>query len=201
MLQENEGCLFHLPLSFNGDLSDRVTGNVIELSGNGSMVWDATEGMYLITHPATVGQYVGRIWIGHYPYKFPLDSHTSIGQAKKKSTSGSVSTPYCSTSVGSATQIFYNASQNIANYPASIVKSAVVINHQDQKRWFYQQGAFYREYAEAATWLPSAWNIDGYIYFGYIASSAFYNTQYYIKDLYLFNRVLTAEEIYKIQGY
>ena len=193
----------YIPLSYDGDLIDRVSGNVIELSGNGSMVWDATEGMYLITNPATIGQYVGRIAINNYPYKFPLNSFTSMGQIKRKSTTGYNSTPYCSTTAsGAATQVSYNNSANLANFPANtLVKSANVIDHQNTNRKYYQQGTLYGAVAEHTPYLPSNWSATGYVYFGYVAISNHYNSQYWVKELYLFNRALTAEEIYKIQGY
>lgn len=197
---KNDDLIYYIPLSSNGDLSDRVSGNVIELSGNGSMVWDATEGMYLITNPSTTGQYVGRIAINDYPYRFPLDSFTSIGQLKRKSTSGSRGTPFYNIT-GGAIAIYYNGSQNLANYPNTVVKSCVVIDNQNANRKFYQQGTLYRTYAAASTWLPSSWGADGYIYFGVAFDSSALNTQYWVKEFYLFNRVLAAAEIYKIQGY
>lgn len=195
--------IYYIPLSYEGDLIDRVSGNVIELSGNGSMVWDETEEMYLITNPATTGQYVGRIAINDYPYRFPLDSFTSIGQFKRKSTTGYNSTPCCSTTdSGHAIQVNYNTSANLANFPANtLVKSANVIDHQNTNRKFYQQGTLYGTYAELTSYLPSNWSATGYIYFGFVYAASNYNTQYWVKELYLFNRVLTAEEIYKIQGY
>ena len=204
MLQENEGCLLHLPLSFNGDLSDRITGASLELSGNGSLTWDATEGMYLIKNPATAGQYVARLAIDLYPYRFPYNSFTSIGGIKRKSTSGYHSA-FCNTNVQTtmfAIALNYNGAGNLTNYPANVlVRVASVIDDINNNRKYYQQNSLYNTYSEHSPLLPSNWSYDGYIYIGCSDQSSRYNTEYFVKDYYLFNRVLTAEEIYKIQGY
>ena len=196
MLQENEGCLLHLPLSFDGDLSDRITGAALELSGNGSITWDATGGMYLIKNPATIGQYVARLAIDLYPYKFPTNSFTTIGQIKRKSTSGSQSA-FSKPPIN----VTYNATESLNVYPSTVVNVATVIDDINNNRTYYQNNTLYKTYTETVAYLPSNWSYDGFVYIGYISNSFYYNKEYYIKDYYLFNRVLTAEEIYKIQGY
>ena len=95
----------------------------------------------------------------------------------------------------------YNGSINLADFPNTIVKEASVIDHQNTNRKHYQQGTLYATGSEYTPYLPSNWTANGYVYFGIALATSYYSKQYWVKELYLFNRVLTAEEIYKIQGY
>ena len=82
-----EGLIIHLPLAYDGDLTDKITGNSIQMSGNGSMVWDNTYSAYKITTPSTSDLNVGFLSVDLTPTVFPDDCYfTSLVTFRRIST-------------------------------------------------------------------------------------------------------------------
>ena len=201
------GCVVWLPLSEEGDLQDRISGESLQLSGNGSMTWVASQNMYKIYTPNVQFQYVALLSNGLTNDMFPNNCLTTMSTFKKISTAqyGPL-TQFAPLSTDDNTIISmsptYNASGNASNYPASTLRLARV--ESDQERLFYSNGALTTTLSPAVQILPQNWiQTNGGLMIGYIRSNDIYYKQkeYYIKDIYIFNTKLTLEQIRKIQGY
>lgn len=205
-----EGLIIHLPLAYDGDLTDRITGNTIQLTGDGSMVWDNTYGAYKITTPSTSNKQVGFLSADLTPTVFPDNCYTSLVTFRKISTSSGAGQHYIflnttTNASKQALQCTYNAVSVMTSYPAEFVKLAFVVDPLDTNlRYFFQDGVLYTSSSTYTPYLPSNWGINpatSGVNLGSTSSSSssYYNKQYCIKDLYLFNRALSLDEIKQIQ--
>lgn len=204
-----EGLIIHLPLAYDGDLTDKITGNTIQLTGDGSMVWDNTYGAYKITTPTSANKQVGFLSADLTPTVFPDDCYTSLVTFRKISTQTNSRQFYIilnTTTTGAqpAPTCMYNGASIMNPYPTEFVKLAVVFDPLDTNlRHFYQGGVLYNSYSMHIPYLPSNWGMNpatSGVNLGFSrTNSAYYNKQYCIKDLYLFNRALSLDEIKQIQ--
>lgn len=205
-----EGLIIHLPLAYDGDLTDRVTGNTIQLTGDGSMVWDNTYGAYKITSPQTSNKQVGFLSADLTTMVFADDCYTSLVTFRKISTDSGATQSYIylnttTEAAKGAPVCTYNATTAMTTYPAEFVKLAMVFDPLDTNlRHFFQDGVLYRSYSIFTDFLPSNWGINPATSGVNLGNSrnavGFYNKQYCIKDLYLFNRALSLDEIKEIQS-
>lgn len=203
-----EGLIIHLPLAYDGDLTDRVTGNTIQLTGDGSMVWDNTYGAYKITTPSTGNKQVGFLSADLTPTVFPDDCFTSLVTFRKISSSSS-SQAYINLNTTTTTAMLapvctYNGTFAMNTYPAEFVKLAMVFDRLDTNLiYFFQYGVLYNSYSTNTPYLPSNWGINpatSGVNLGFSRTNyGYYKKQYCIKDLYLFNRALSLDEIKQIQ--
>lgn len=203
------GCVVYLPLSASGDLTDRISGLSLQISGQGSFTWDGNEGMYKVTTPSTQFRYVASLENGMTASDFPSNSFTAMTTFKKVTNNGYPAlTQMAPKSTDDNTLVsmnpLYNASAVIANYPATAVKLAR--SESSTERKYYQEGTLYYTNPTPATQLlPSNWVLTagGGLIIGFVrqADSFYYNKEYYIKDIYLFNGELTLSQIRHIQGY
>lgn len=202
------GCVMYLPLSENGDMQDRISGLSLQLTGNGSMVWDSTEQMYMITHPSSVVySYVAILDNGLDATWFPDDNFTTIHSAKVITNSSS---KYFNTidpngntdnTVG-ALSAAYGSTGRTNAWPRTLANVAYVCDHTNLIRHFYQDGGTFASASEYAGNLPSNWSTQGTgITVGKNRTQYFYSSQYYMKEVYLFNKALDLTTIRKIQGY
>lgn len=204
-----EGLIIHLPLAYDGDLTDRVTGNSIQMSGNGSMVWDNTYSAYKITTPSANDLNVGFLSVDLTPTVFPDDCYTSLVTFRRISTPTGSAQHYINlntttTAAQPAPMCSYDATTVMNTYPYEFVKLAIVYDPLDTNlRYYYQGGVLYTSNSVYTDYLPSNWGINpatSGVNLGFSRSnSAYFNKQYCIKDLYLFNRALSLDEIKEIQ--
>ena len=202
------GCVLYLPLSYDGDLTDRISGQSLILSGNGSMVWNNAEQMYFVTTPSSTYQYVARLNNGLNNTFFPSGSYSAVQQVKRYTNSSSkrITTMTPNTTNGTTVTVFlgtYNASSTSSGYPSGVAKVATVIDRTNRVRNFYQQGGLYNQYAEATALYPENWVLDGNgIQIGTTSyDNAKCGVSFYLSECYIFNTALDLTTIRKIQGY
>lgn len=204
------GCKLYMPLSADGDLQDRISGLSLQLTGNGSMVWDGNANMYKITTPANI-QFlcVAKLLNGMTAADFPSNSFTSLSQFKRI-TAGL-------NSFGPGTQFApishvdenitgmyptYHTTINADTYPSSLVRIAKYNGPNERK--YYTEGALYDTLGATPNALPSNWTLEenGYM-FGFVrqANGAYSLKQYYIKEVYVFDGDLSLDNIRIIQGF
>lgn len=202
------GCLVYLPLSADGDLVDRISGLSLQLSGNGSMTWDNAQQMYKIHTPATQYQYVASLENGMTGSDFPSNSFTVATTFKKITNAGYPNITQLSPKSTDDNTIVslppsYNASSNVTIYPTYVLKLAKSESATERK--FYQQGTLYTTLSPAPQVLPSNWVMasGGGLVIGMVrqAISPYTNKEYYLAEVYLFDGVLTLDQIRTIQGY
>ena len=201
------GCILYLPLSYNGDLTDRISGRSLILSGNGSMVWNNAEMMYSITQPSALWQGVATLSNGLNSTWFPNDRYTSLQSVKKITNNNTLfisagPSPITTTSENTINAIgaYYNASGRTSGFPSTLAKVAYS-SEGTNGRNYYQNGSLYNHYAYYEPYLPSNWvqTSDG-VAIGQVGSASRYGVSYYLKDVYLFDTDLDLTTIRKIQG-
>ena len=202
------GCIMYLPLSENGDLQDRISGLSLQLTGNGSMEWDSTEQMYMITHPSSVVySYVAILDNGLDATWFPDDNFTTIHSVKMITNSSSKYFNTIDPNGNTDNTVFaisacYDGTGRTNAWPRTLANVAYVCDHTNLTRHCYQDGGTFLSASEYAGNLPSNWSTQGTgITVGKNRSQYFYSSQYYMKEVYLFNKVLDLTTIRKIQGY
>lgn len=199
------GCVTWLPL-LQGDLEDKITGQILRYDGNGSITWDSTKSMYKINTPSSgaIGTYTAKL-NGFSKSLFPNDIFTILGTIEKiTSTSGyyyneqpSVITSGSSgdtlNALGIAT---YNGSSLSTNIPIGVHKYGKAVK--DSERLLYYDGSLNMTSSGVSGVLPSNWETtENGLIFGRRNSVV----NYYIKDVYIFNTYLPLSIIRQIQGY
>ena len=196
------GCVTWLPLT-EGDLEDKITETTLTLSGNGSMTWDSSVGMYKIAVPSTQGQYVAKLDNGFSASMFPTDTISILAKFRKvtSSTMTFKEQPCLISSnpdtLGVLTAALYNGTSKSSTIPSGI--HYFVKTFSDTERIFYYDGAVNGTYAAYANHLPSNWVVSSNgLYIGYRTGN---NVTYYLADYYIFNKVLSMSTIRQIQGF
>lgn len=201
------GCVLYLPLSEDGDMQDKISGKILVLSGDGSMVFDSSVGMYKVTTPSVVNQFVASLDNGFDSSWFPDDNFTVLQNIKRITNSSGkrIHSMWFNSSddneYGVLTAIF-NGSTVTNRFPADVAKVGNVTDKDNAIRHCYQQGGLYSSYAEHIPYYPSNWamvNPGNLLGKATVLSSM--AVEYYISEVYIFNKALTLDEIRKIQGY
>lgn len=202
------GCLVYLPLSADGDLQDRISGMSLQLTGQGSMAWDSAQQMYKVTQPTSIYQCVANLNNGLDAQSFPNVDYTTIHTIVRITNAYNKNIKTMSPNSNSADTVdalcaTYNTTSRSSQFPSGDAKVAYALNHIEGKRRFYQQGLLYGEYSEYGPQIPINWVLNG----TGLKIAQTYNTasnsgtQYYMKEVYLFNTPLDLTTIRKIQGY
>lgn len=199
------GCIIYLPLSSDGDLQDRMSGESLILSGDGSFEWNEAWGGYKMTQPASTGAFVARLNIDFDATLFPEENFTVVYTVQKISNSDNASGFWFASSNNNMTPLFvgYNATSDVNRWDSGVLKVAYITNHTESNRTCVQQGGIYQTYAEYTPYLPSNWQktSSGIYWGGGQGSNLARSTQFYIKEAYIFNRALSLAEIRQIHGY
>lgn len=200
-------CLVYLPLSADGDLQDRISGLSLQLTGQGSMVWDNARQRYKLITPSSYNQYVAKLDNGLTASLFPEDKYTTCYRIKKITNSSSkylrgISPNSSVETTASSTGPAYNTTARSNAWPTDETNVAYVCNA-NINRTFFQDGNIYATYSPHIPYLPSNWILNGSgIVVGHSLSSSYYiGVQEYISEIYLFNAALDLTTIRKIQGY
>lgn len=191
------GCLIYLPLS-EGDLQDKITGNYITLTGNGSLTWDSNQQMYLCTTPSSTGRYVGSLPFPYNYSDFAENKFTKMWTYKRKTTYGRFSnlsslpnSPDALTTGGNTTSTLI-----LSNWGDNVGK---VLFIEGNPRKLYYNESFNNQSAVYTPNLPSNWaNNANTIYVGITPDSNYINKQAYMQDLLFFNRSLSDPEIQQL---
>lgn len=191
------GCLIYLPLS-EGDLQDKITGNYITLTGNGSLTWDSTQQMYLCTTSSSTGRYVGSLPFPYNYSDFAENKLTKLWTYKRKTTYGQFcnlsslsNNPGALTNGGTAMLTL-----NLSAWDSNVGKLLVI---EGDPRMIYFNESFSGQYAVYTPNLPSNWADNAnMIYIGITPNSNYTSKQVYMKDCLFFNRALSDSEIQKL---
>jgi hypothetical protein len=204
------GCICWLPLSSEGDLLDRISGKSLELTGNGSLVWNSSAGMYVLTNPSgAASTYVAFLDNGMNKQTFADDTITSMGTVQRISTTGSIGSFVSPLSTEEYTQMAttpaYNNTGDLTRWDNSLHKCSLVYNN-DVDRKYYFDGQLEITAAAYNAYIPRNWSLTGSgLCIGMLRNStplsSYRNKQIYLKDVYIFNKCLTLEKIRQIQGY
>lgn len=193
------GCIYYLPLLEN-DLKDYIGGNSVLLHGYGSMVFDSNVGMYLITMPSTNQQTVFSLLTSATSSTFANNEYTTCIFVKRYTNSGWSNNFFmgnigkyhacCCVGLGSS-NITGSMSQwrNPEHYTAFSCRVG--------ERKFYENGSLVEHDTASASTLASTWSS-----YNVLCSTNYnqaYNSKYYVRDMMMFNRILTPEEIKKVQ--
>lgn len=192
------GCLIYLPLS-QGDLQDKITGNYLTLSGNGSLTWDNSQQMYLCTTPSSDG-YVASLPFPYNYSDFTEDQFTKYWTYKRVTTSGN----FCSTSYSTsgATPVVLmgdGGTLNLANYGSARMMWMMT---EGSPRKIYNDWSLIASLSVYSPNLPSSWaNTANTIYFGVSYDNNTRGKKAYMKDIIYFNHGLTDAEISTLSTY
>lgn len=202
------GCLVYLPLSEDGDLQDRISGLSLQLTGNGSLVWDNVQQRYKLTSPNANQRYVGIITNGLSKLNFPDNKITILQRIKKITSSTSKNLRAFGANVTYDWDTFdvfnalWNGTSKSSSWPSAECSIGTVLNGTIDRSG-YGNGVQQYNVAPYNNYLPSNWVLDGTgVIFGATSrSSSFTGIQLYISELYLFNTALDLQTIRQIQGY
>lgn len=202
------GCLVYLPLSTDVDLQDRVSGLSLQLTGQGSLVWDGSQQMYKVTHASNgTFNYVALLDNGLAASQFQNDNYTVLQNIMMVTNSSSkyicsFSPKSKDSSTCEAASATWGTTGRTNAFPRTLAHCGYVCNHTQTSRLWYQDGILYSTGSEYANYLPSNWVMDGTgITIGCNRVSNCYSTQYCISNIYMFNTALDLTSIRKIQGY
>lgn len=190
------GCLIYLPLS-EGDLQDKITGNYITLTGNGSLTWDSNQQMYLCTTPSSNG-YVASIPFPYNYSDFAENKFTKMWTYKRKTTYGRFCNLSSLPNSPDALTIGANTTGTLilSNWGDNVGK---VLFIEGNPRILYYNESFNNQSAVYTPNLPSNWADNANtIYVGITPDSNYTNKQAYMQDLLFFNRALSDPEIQQL---
>lgn len=199
------GCVVYLPMSSDGDLVDRISGNSLVSTGVGSYSWTADG--YEIETPSSITDGVLELPNAVHASLFADDCFTTLTTFRKITTSGiygfgQIGILSNTETLRTALSPAWNATGQISGYPATTIHLARY-EGQDE-RIFYQNGAVYTTLAPATSILPSSWSqINDNFAVGVTRANNtnYYGKQFNISEVYVFNKKLTLDQIRTIQGY
>lgn len=191
------GCIVYLPLS-EGDLQDKITGNYIRLTGDGSLTWDSTQQMYLCTTPSSTERCVGTLPFPYNYSDFAENKFTKLWTYKRKSTYGK----FCnfSSSPNDSDALTCGgapiATLNVLSWGDNVGKVLLI---EGDPRVVYYNESFSDQYPVYTPNLPSNWADNAnMIYIGITPDAYYTSKQAYMKDCLFFNRALSDSEIQKL---
>lgn len=204
------GCIVYLPLGYDGDLQDRISGLSLTLTGDGGMEWSSDYDMYLFTMPNNANKYIARLDNGMTGDTFQNDCYTTLTtfrrydpvQYNSFGALGQANMMSNSENARLALNPMWNKSGRQDVYPNRIV--CLGHYHGTDERIFYQDGSIYDTISPHTPYLPSSWVLSASgLHIGLPRNSegAYLNNKFYMKELYIFNTKISLEVIRKIQGF
>lgn len=200
------GCICYLPMRYEGDLQDKITGKSLQLTGHGSLVWDSSVNKYKVTTSNTAFQYVAWLDNGMNSSTFTNNCFTTLTTFERITTSGyyanchlSLITNYSNTAASISP--CYGGTGNVTNYPAIVKASAYV---SPTERIYSQQGEIYLTTTPYNDYTASNWHLTGNgLSIGNIRENndVYKNKSFYLSEVYVFTTKLNISVIRKIQGY
>ena len=192
------GCVLYLPLGADRDLKDYISGNNLVPTGTGSIVWDNTLQMYVITTPNSYNVKIAT-----------LDSLIPISDWSADIVSGSIQMQKVSN--GGYSEIFCVGDYNGCLYPTAANRQTNNLNSwtsglhdsgmvfKSNRRVWYEDGAQARSdtYGGRA---PHSWAASKEFFIG-SSSSNTRNTSIAVANIMLFNKELSLADYRKINGY
>ena len=191
------GCVLYLPLGADGDLKDYISGNSLVPTGTGSIAWDNTIQMYVITTPNSYNVKIATLDSLIPTSDWSADIVSGSIQMQKVSNSG-YSEIFC---VGTFNDCLYPvaASQKTDNmsYWSNRLHDSGMI-YKSNKRIWYEDGAQARTDTIGSR-APHNWTSKEF--FIGSSSSNTRNTSIAVANVMLFNKELALADYRKINGY
>jgi len=191
------GCIIYLPLAEN-DFQEKITGNYLQFTGNGSLIWDSDQQMYLCTTPSSTGRYVGSLPFPYNYSDFSENKFTRMWTYKRKTTYGkfcnlsSLSNNPDALTTGATTSL----TLNLSSWGNNVGKLLII---EGDPRVVYDNESFSAQGTVYTPNLPSNWaNNANTIYVGVTPNSDYMNKQVYMQDCLFFNRALSDSEIQQL---
>lgn len=186
-----EGCILYLPLTKEGDLKDRVTGNSLVIENTGGMSWDAAKGAYLIKSNATA--HFGYLNYPDFLAQFINgDNYTLVCDAEGEVWGSTI--PFLRPN--SSVTLSYNSWSfgNINNWERGKVRISMTFDATYRTYYCNRTQISQSTIGSRVPYTPSRWGTisSPELYAGYSTSAA---GQYYMYRFMLFNRKLTLDEI------
>lgn len=199
------GCVTYLPLSADGDLQDRITGLSLQLTGQGSMVYNATWGGHLVTTPSSTSQYVAKLHSDFNKNMFADYNLTALYTMQMVTNNSSkyirhLSPHSFNKNTNTVFMGNYQGTGQTSRFPRTMVKIGTVRNYTNTL--LYTNGLQTETYSPYSGYYPNAWQVisDGLI-LNPTPESNNCAVQYYLREAYIFNTALDLATIRKIQGY
>ena len=205
------GCICWLPLGSEGELLDRISGESLETTGNGTLAWSSTFNLYRFQVPSSVSQYTAFLDNGMSASSFPNNCFTVLTSFKRYNTETGYTlydqlSPISPNDENARLSLntVYNGTGNVSNLNTNTLFRLFKYEGSDG-RFYGQEGAIYGSSDTPATqYLPSNWvtTANG-LAVGVVrlATNAYAGKSFYLKDVYIFNTKLTLEQIRQIQGF
>ncbi|MBR3572815.1 MAG: hypothetical protein IKN99_06135 [Bacteroidales bacterium] len=191
------GCVLYIPLSVDGDLQDRISGNSLVYTGIGyEAVWDSIVGMYRFMG---YNQYTKTYTLdtGWSAATFPNNEFTGMTTFMKGTGGGNGALLDVGNYIPMGGAVMQHGTSVTYNWTSGEYKCAYALS--SSGRWLYDNGALYSTYGAYTPYLPTGWG--GYNWYVGSYNSSNNATTVYYKDILMFNRVLTLQEVRKVQGY
>lgn len=198
-----ENLVFYAPLS-KDDISDWISGNEFALSGNGTAAWDDNYSAYRITTPATKSRFVMSIDVDLDILLTNNSEYTIFAKIHPVGTLPSVNEPYIglgdwnSTSFKPHINSSDNFVQNITDFNNSAYEGLDNNGNGRICRYYVKNYNEYTAYTHASC--PAQWNstnrCKNMICVGINRNGS--SMTFLVKDIMVFNRMLTQEEINKL---
>lgn len=198
------GCVLWLPFAEDGDLNDRISGNDLQRGGDttGYFAWDNSQEMMYFHSPSSYKKKSYTLQTNWNNTTFPDNKLTVLSTVKRKTYNNTfffmVGSNY-TVPVGAC--LIYNATGNMSKWDNNIHKQSYYFGTDIRK--YYNDGTLYNTYSPATAYFPSNWG--SYDYFVGAGSQSelgnVINQECYVKDVMMFNRELTLNEIRQIQGF
>lgn len=205
------GCVFYAAFDAENGATDLINNVPFVASGSGSIQYDAAKDMYRLTSPSMQGSDIGGWDNGISNATTFSDNNFSFCYTIQKITNVSGKAmfgvaPY-SNAFRTCQALYpsYNSTGNSPSWPTGVANVAYVHNYTEGWRELYQQGAVYTRVSTFAAFVPENWVLLGSgIRLGRTPvdpNTSYIGSSLYIKNAYVFNRVLDLGTLRKIQGY
>ena len=192
------GCVLYLPFGENGDMTDRISGNGLVYTGTGTQAqWDPVEGMYLFTGP----QYhtiTYTLQTGWSAATFATNEVTVLTTFRKHPNTGQGNGIFfdCGNYTPIGCACMQNGTAVLGSWNNNLYQCAYALS--SSGRWLYDNGALLATYGAHLPYLPANWG--GYSWYVGSYNSANNGRKVYVKDIMMFNRVLSAAEVAIFHG-
>lgn len=204
-------CILWLPLSSNGDFTDRISGNSLTRYNTTSWSWTTkNDGMYLLTTSSSIKNKLGGINVD-LSNVFENKEITVLAEMTKSTTSSATKYPLAVT-INSPTPI-YNITPRagqygaINDYPTNGVAKCATVYNNGTYSW-YKDGTKIRDLSvlqnntQNLSYTNQSNTNSPNILIGYSGTSGTSNTsiKFYIRNIMVFDKALTLDEIKEIQN-
>lgn len=204
------GCIFYAPLSEN-DTTDKISGVNGSVQYSNSVTWDTDKNMYLFSKNNSYSPSQGIMVYSGLNLDFPnlnnveftllYDINVKVG-GYHPSASPNISPKWIAPIVLGERKVIINMENSNPSLNSNYKMGVIFPNHNSGKhisKW-YVNGSQTSSFTYTSA-MVGDYTIRDRVYINYCNSNAYTGCQFYLKDMMIFNKELTINEIRKIQGY